>query len=186
MNGVPGVVPLTPQELKTLHGLTVDQGLRMGYCIQGHVEEYRRAHKAALALERKALGSRAADYDLKPGHAPARTDTRRKMPPQPNFRVVGTFTYIPTPKIEKHEIATEIREEIDIMDKSTRILLLIHLMSSGTFADMPQTEKALLLTELLYGKEKPESAAVPKAEKKTGGRTKKAAAPADQTEGDEV
>jgi hypothetical protein len=71
------------------------------------------------------------------------------------------------------------------MDKNTRILLLIHLMSSESFAAMPQTEKAILLTELLYGKDKPEPAAAPKPEKKTGGRSKKAAAPAEEkTEGD--
>ena len=68
------------------------------------------------------------------------------------------------------------------MDKNTRILLLIHLMSSETFAAMPQTEKAILLTELLYGKDKPEAATAPKPEKKTGGRPKKAAPAAEQAE----
>lgn len=154
--GNPGFVPLTARELMMLHGLTVEEGLKRGFCIEGHQKEYRRAHKDALVQERHALSHAGYDH-------------REKY----------------TRTLDKPKMTNTDKEEIDIMDKNTRILLLIHLMSSGTFADMPQTEKALLLTELLYGKEKPESAAVPKAEKKTGDRTKKAAAPADQTEGDE-
>ena len=35
---MPALVPLTAHELMSLHGLNVEQGLRQGYCIAGHVK----------------------------------------------------------------------------------------------------------------------------------------------------
>ena len=158
LKGNPGFIPLTARELMTLHGLTVEEGLKRGFCIEGHQKEYRRAHKAALEKERHALSH--AGYD----HRKKYTRNQDK----PNTTINAD------------------KEEFYIMDKNTRILLLIHLMSSGTFADMPQTEKAILLTELLYG-EKP--CRVPEEnptdKPKRGGRARKAAAPAEQTEGED-
>lgn len=48
-------VPLTVQELRELHGISVEKAVRMGYCVEGHVEEYRSAHNEALRQERQAL-----------------------------------------------------------------------------------------------------------------------------------
>lgn len=54
------------------------------------------------------------------------------------------------------------------MDKNTRIMLVVHLMSSESFMMLTQSEKAVILTELIYGESVP-------ATKHPGGRSKKAA-----------
>ena len=61
--GNPGFVPLTARELKNMHGLSVEEGLRQGYCIEGHVKEYQKLHAAMLAQERKALA--APGYNIR-------------------------------------------------------------------------------------------------------------------------
>ena len=138
------LIPLTAGELMSLHGLTVEQGLRQGYCIEGHVEEYRKAHCEALEQERRAL------------HNPG-------------------YGYRERYKRKKEE--TIIKEEYT-MDKNTKITLLLCLTESPMFAEMEQTEKARLLTELIYGE-----APTPVA-KRPGGRPKRATTPAEKTEGD--
>ena len=55
----PAPIPLTAQELMWLHGLTVEEGLRQGYCIVGHEKEWR----AAKAEEQKAFGGRRREWD---------------------------------------------------------------------------------------------------------------------------
>ena len=141
---MPALVPLTAHELMSLHGLNVEQGLRQGYCIAGHVKEYKRAHREALDQEQRALQN--------PG-----------------------YSYRDRYKRKKEE--TIIKEEYT-MDKNTRITLLCCLMESDMFAEMGQTEKARLLTELIYGE-----APTPVA-KRPGGRPKRATTPAEKTEGD--
>lgn len=197
----PAPLPLTAQELMWLHGLTVEQGLRQGYCIVGHEKEWREARRAAKAEEQKALrrayGDRRKDSYTrgktskpeKPASIQVLEDwipiprkwrqTLQKNTPERAGRVSGTPENTSDAIHDTSQTQTEVFTN---MDKNTRILLLIHLMSSETFAAMPQTEKAILLTELLYGKDKPEAAAAPKPEKKTGGRPKKAAPAAEQAE----
>ena len=63
------------------------------------------------------------------------------------------------------------------MDKNTKITLLLCLTESPMFAEMEQTEKAMLLTELLY------SEAPTPVTKPTGGRPKRATTPAEKTGG---
>lgn len=196
-NSEPAPIPLTAQELMWLHGLTVEEGLRQGYCIKGHEKEWRAARRAAKAEERKALGGRRREWDYldrpkkprKPKKPqPINPDDNRVPPPGEWRQILPKNTPENTTKLvgrvsETREITSDAiqntsQTEDFFMDKNTRILLLIHLMSSETFADMPQTEKAILLTDLLYGKDKPEPAAAPKQPKHPGGRPKKAAAPA--------
>ena len=226
----PAPLPLTAQELMWLHGLTVEEGIRQGYCIKGHEKEWRAARRAAREHERQALGGRRRERDycdkpkkpkkpqpLKPDAdwIPPPRGWRQALPenmpesvnslrlgcgnPPPSEReamaeriqnaVINTTKHVgrvsETREITSDAIQNTSQTQTEVftnMDKNTRILLLIHLMSSETFAAMPQTEKAILLTELLYGKDKPEAAAAPEPEKKTGGRPKKAAPAAEQAE----
>ena len=141
---MPALVPLTAHELMSLHGLTVEQGLRQGYCIAGHVKEYKRAHHDVLDQEQRALQN--------PGYG-----------------------YRDRYKRKKEE--TIIKEEYT-MDKNTKITLLLCLTESPMFAEMEQTEKAMLLTELLY------SEAPTPVTKPPGGRPKRATTPAEKTGGD--
>lgn len=139
------VVPLTAEELMWLHGLTVEQGLRQGYCIVGHEKEWRAVRQAAREQERQALGGRRREWD-----------------------------YLDRPKRKRRNNSKINTEESFTMDKNTRIMLVVHLMSSESFMMMPPTEKAALLTELVYGESVP-------ATKHPGGRSKKAAS---EQEGD--
>ena len=111
-------------------------------------------HNAALEQERRALEAPWYGY---------LTDCHRNTPAKPE-----TFE-------------TTAKEDDYTMENSTRITLLCCLMDSGTFNAMGQAEKALLLTELLYG-DKPANAP---AAKHPGGRPKKAAVASDGTEGEQ-
>lgn len=166
------VIPLTAEELMWLHGLTVEQGLRQGYCIKGHEKEWRAARRAAKAEERKAFGGRRREWDYldrpkkprKPKKPQPINPDDNRVPPPGEWRQILPKN---TPDAIQNTSQTQ-TEVFTNMDKNTRIFLLIHLMSSESFAAMPQTEKAILLTELLYGKDKPEPAAAPAAEKTEG------------------
>lgn len=200
----PAPLPLTAQELMWLHGLTVEQGLRQGYCIEGHEKEWRAARRAAREHERQALGGRRREWDYldrpkkpkKPEKPQPFNPDDDWVPPPRSWRLAlpestpeNTTKHVGRVSETRENTSDVIQntsqtEVITNMDKNTRILLLIHLMSSESFAAMPQTEKAILLTELLYGKDKPEPAAVTKQTKHPGGRPKKAAPAAEKTEGD--
>ena len=202
------VVPLTAEELMWLHGLSVEEGLRRGYCIVGHVKEWKEARRAALAQERQALGGRRREWDYldrpkkpkKPKKPQPFNPDDNRVPPPGEWRQIlpkntpeNTTKHVGRVSETRENTSDAIRntsqtqtEGFTNMDKNTRILLLIHMMSSESFAAMPQTEKAILLTELLYGKDKPEPAAAPKQPKHPGGRPKKDATAADEkAEGDE-
>lgn len=133
------IVPLTAEELMWMHGLTVEQGIRQGYCIKGHEKEWRAARRTAREREYIAYGGRRCERD-----------------------------YLDKPKRKRRNNSKINTEESFTMDKNTRIMLVIHLMSSESFMMMPQTEKAVLLAELVYGESLP-------ATKHPGGRTKKTA-----------
>lgn len=162
------LVPLTARELMDLHCLTVEEGLRRGFCIEGHVKEYREAHSKTLRQERHGLAypgySHRAEYSR---------STRIE-------KIVGVIESKPmTPAEMKNKTD---REELYTVDKSTRIELLMHLMSSESFLALSEEQTALLLTKLLYG-EKDQEKSAPKPEKKhAGGRQKKAAVTEDVTE----
>ena len=199
------VVPLTAEELMWLHGLTVEEGLRQGYCIKGHEKEWRAARRAAKAEERKVLGGRRREWDYldrpkKPEKPKPPKPDNEWVPPPRSWRQIlpkntpeNTTKHVGRVSETRENTSDAIQntsqtqtEVFTNMDKNTRILLLIHLMSSESFAAMPQAEKAILLTELLYGKDKPEPAAAPKQPKHPGGRPKKDATAADEkAEGDE-
>lgn len=188
------LIPLTAGELMSLHGLTVEQGLRQGYCIEGHEKEFRKARNAAIEHEKKA--SAAPWYRFNSDR-----HEQRKAPEKPDKQetIIWFKTTQPDPPPLSAEVQLPIgeskgnpaenftaennKEDVYYMDKNTRITLLLCLMNSTTFDQMTQTEKTLLLTELLYGEK-----AAGTQENKTkhpGGRPKKAAAPADgQTEGE--
>lgn len=71
-NKEPKLIPLTPQELMSLHGLTVEQGLEAGYPIVGHcqspkhrfVKSNKKSLKNALTRE-NLIGSMQAAEILK-------------------------------------------------------------------------------------------------------------------------
>lgn len=140
------IVPLTAEELMWLHGLTVEQGLRQGYCIVGHEKEWRAVRQAAREQERQALGGRRREWD-----------------------------YLDKPKRKRRNNSKKQSEDFK-MDKNTRIMLVVHLMSSESFMMLTQSEKAVILTELIYGESVPDT-------KHPGGRSKKAAS---EQGGDEV
>lgn len=144
------LIPLTAGELMSLHGLTVEQGLRQGYCIEGREKEFREARKAAADQERRALAAPWYTYQTELPPSCLRQST--------SLDEGGNNTKIQT--------NTETGKEAYTMETSTKITLLICLMSSEAFKEMPQTEKALMLTELLYGEKLP-------AAKHPGGRPKK-------------
>ena len=139
------IVPLTAEELMWMHGLTVEQGIRQGYCVKGYEKEWRAARRSARKREYLAFGGRRCERD-----------------------------YLDKPKRKRRNNSKINTEESFTMDKNTRIMLVVHLMSSESFMMMPPTEKAALLTELVYGESVP-------ATKHPGGRQKKAAA---EQEGD--
>lgn len=60
-NKGPKLIPFTPQELMSLHGLTVEEGLAAGYLVVGHCR--RTKHQFAKS-SRDALAEKLAEQNL--------------------------------------------------------------------------------------------------------------------------
>lgn len=41
------LIPLTAREVHDLHGISVEKAVRMGYCVEGHVEEFKQKKRSA-------------------------------------------------------------------------------------------------------------------------------------------
>lgn len=171
--GNPGFVPLTARELKNMHGLSVEEGLRQGYCIEGHVKEYQKLHAAMLAQERRALATpgyghsnyrdRYKHTDRKRKKAASEADTSKAA--QSKISQVYDIT-------KSEECQMENTENI-----RTRLALVLCLMESPLFAETDNDLKLEMLSQLLYDQPLTAEADAPKADKpkRPCGRPKKAA-----------
>ncbi|MBQ1615686.1 MAG: hypothetical protein II086_00370 [Ruminococcus sp.] len=167
--GNPGFVPLTARELKNMHGLSVEEGLRQGYCIEGHVKEYQKLHAAMLAQERKALAAPGynirAPYQRKQSKKKAASEAGTSLAEQKKISQVYDITITEECQMENTE---NIR---------TRLALVLCLMESPLFAETDSNLKLEMLSQLLYDQPLTAEADAPKADKPKhpGGRPKKAA-----------
>ena len=167
--GNPGFVPLTARELKNMHGLSVEEGLRQGYCIEGHVKEYKKLHAAMLAQERKALAAPGynirAPYQRKQSKKKAASEAGTSLAAQSKISQVFDITITEECQMENTE---NIR---------TRLALVLCLMESPLFAETDSNLKLEMLSQLLYDQPLSAEADAPKADKpkRPCGRPKKAA-----------
>lgn len=171
--GNPGFVPLTARELKNMHGLSIEEGLRQGYCIEGHVKEYQKLHAAMLAQERRALATPGYGHSNY-RHRYKHTDRKRKK----------AASEADTSKAAQSKISQvydiTITEECQMENTKnirTRLALVLCLMESPLFAETDNDLKLEMLSQLLYNQPLTAEADAPKADKPKhpGGRTKKVA-----------